>query len=266
MDLFQALAMGLLQGATEFIPVSSSGHLVLIPWLLGWPIPPVTFDALVHLGTLFALLAYFWGDLKAIAGAWLRSITLRRGSTRAYLGWLIVVGTVPAAVAGVALEDFFEGLFASPRAVSMALLGTALLLILAELSLRARKKLSQMTWYEAVIVGVFQALAIVPGISRSGATIAAGIFVGLNRSESARFSFLLSVPIIFGAGLKKVLDMVITGALGASPAVLIAGFLAALISGYASIAFLLAYVRRRRLYAFAVYCLALGILGLALTG
>ncbi|HDN79655.1 MAG TPA: undecaprenyl-diphosphatase UppP [Chloroflexi bacterium] len=264
MELWQAIALGVLQGSTEFIPVSSSGHLVLIPWLLGWPIPPVTFDAMVHWGTLLALLIYFWTDISTLAVAWLKSVVIKYEGPKAYLAWLIILATIPAAAAGMLLEDFFERLFASPRAVSIALLGTALLLVGAELRPQGRKKPERLTWYEALFIGAFQAIAIVPGISRSGSTIAAGIITGLGRSEAARFSFLLSIPIIFGAGLKKALDLIASGAIWSNWGIMVGGFLAAFISGYLSIAFLLAYLRRRRLYAFALYCMALGALGLVL--
>jgi len=265
MDPLHAVAMGVLQGATEFLPVSSSGHLVLIPYLLGWPIPSVAFDALVHWGTLLAVLAYFRSELISLAKAWFRSITGGERSYQAYLSWLIILSTVPGAVAGVVLGDFFEALFSSPRQVSIALIGTALLLVLAELGLKPRKSMERLSWLNALFIGLFQALAITPGISRSGATITAGILAGLSREEAARFSFLLSVPIIFGAGLKEVLDLTLAGELWSQCFILFAGFASALTSGYLSITFLLSFVKRRRLYAFAIYCLALGLLGLILS-
>lgn len=265
MDPLRAVAMGIIQGATEFLPVSSSGHLVLIPHLLRWPIPSVAFDALVHWGTLLAVLAYFRSELIALAKAWLRSITAGERSYQAYLSWLILLATVPGVVAGVTLDDFFEALFSSPRLVSVALIGTALLLVLAELRLKPRKGMEQLNWLNALFIGLFQALAITPGISRSGSTITAGILAGLSREEAARFSFLLSVPIIFGAGLKKLLDLAFAGELGSQWFILLVGFTSALVSGYLSIAFLLSFVKRRRLYVFAFYCLALGFLGLVLS-
>ena len=265
MDPLHAVAMGILQGMTEFLPVSSSGHLVLIPHLLRWPIPSVAFDALVHWGTLLALLAYFRSELIALAKAWFRSITTGERSYRAYLSWLILLGTVPGVVAGVTLDDFFEALFSSPRLVSITLIGTALLLVLAELRLKPRKRMERLSWLNALFIGLFQALAITPGISRSGSTITAGILAGLSREEAARFSFLLSVPIIFGAGVKKLLDLTFGGELGSQWFIIFAGFASALISGYLSIAFLLSFVKRRRLYVFAFYCLALGLLGLILS-
>ncbi len=265
MDLMQAVAMGVLQGATEFLPVSSSGHLVLIPHLLGWSIPSVTFDAMVHLGTLVAVVVYFRLELFALAKAWFRSVTIGERSYLAYLGWLILLGTVPAVVAGVLLEDFFESLFSSPRLVSVALMGTALLLVTAEVMVKPRKRMERLSWLDVLFIGLFQALAITPGISRSGSTITAGILIGLDRREAARFSFLLAVPVIFGAGFKELLDLTLAGKWQGQWFILLAGFVSALVSGYASIAFLLSFVRRRRFYAFAFYCLALGLLGLLLS-
>ncbi len=265
MDPLQATAIGVLQGVTEFLPVSSSGHLVLIPHLLRWSIPSVGFDALVHLGTLLAVLAYFRSELLALAKAWLKSFTAGERSYQAYLSWLILLGTVPGIVAGVILGDFFEALFSSPKMVSLALIGTALLLVVAELRLKPRKRMERLSWFDALFIGLFQALAIMPGISRSGSTITAGILAGLSREESTRFSFLLSVPIILGAGFKKLLDLALTGELGSQWFILLVGFVSALISGYISIVFLLSFVKRRRLYAFAFYCLALGLIGLLLS-
>lgn len=262
MDPLQAIAMGVLQGATEFLPISSSGHLVLIPHLLRWPIPSVTFDALVHWGTLAAVVAFFWQELKSIAKAWLRSVTAGERSYKAYMGWLILLGTIPALMAGLLLEDFFEGLFSSPRSVSVALMGTALLLVIAELKIKPRKRLELLSWTDALLIGLFQALAITPGISRSGSTMAAGVFAGLDREGAARFSFLLSVPVILGAGFKELLDISLAGGWESQWFILFLGFVSALVSGYASIAFLISFVRRRRFYVFAFYCLALGLLGL----
>ncbi len=265
MDPFQAAAMGVLQGVTEFLPVSSSGHLVLIPHFLGWPIPPVTFDAMVHWGTLVAVVAYFRSELLALAKAWLRSVTAGERSSLAYLSWLILLGTIPAVMAGLLLDDFFESLFSSPRVVSVALMGTALLLTIAELRVRPRKGMEKLSWLDALFIGLFQALAITPGISRSGSTITAGVLAGLDRKDAARFSFLLAVPVILGAGLKKLLDLILAGGWQGQWLPLSLGFVSALVSGYLSIAFLLSFVKRRRLYVFAIYCLALGLAGLLLS-
>ncbi|MBC7226198.1 MAG: undecaprenyl-diphosphate phosphatase [Thermoflexales bacterium] len=271
MDL-RALFLGLLQGATEFLPVSSSGHLVLVPWLLGWPIPGLAFDTLVHWGTAVAVIAYFWRDWAAlIRGAWhgLRTRSLNDPATRLLL--LLIVATIPGALAGALLEDFFEGMFARPAAAAGFLLLTAAILTLAESAWARRsasggdppRALSALSWPDALTVGLAQAVAILPGVSRSGATIAAGLGRGLDRESAARFSFLLSTPIILGAGAMQVLKLFRAGGWAGEAPTLIVGFLAALVSGGLSIHFLLRYVRRRPLYPFALYCALLGILGLA---
>jgi len=268
----RALFLGLLQGATEFLPVSSSGHLVLIPWLLGWPIPSLAFDAMVHWGTLVAVIVYFWRDwLALLRGAWagLRARSLNDPAARLFL--LLIVGTIPAALAGALLEDFFEGMFARPDAAAGFLLLTAALLTLAELGWARRssapnpgalRALPALSWADALVVGLAQAVAILPGVSRSGATIAAGLGRGLEREAAARFSFLLSAPIILGAGAMQLWQLARAGTLAEEAPLLAAGFLTALVSGFAAIHFLLNYVRRRPLYPFALYCILLGILGL----
>lgn len=260
MDIIQAMLLGLLQGATEFIPVSSSGHLVLVPWLLGWDSPGLVYDTVVHWGTLAAVLAYFWRDWLALLGAWLRGLV--RWDWRdpqARLMWLLIAGSIPAALFGFLLEDFFESLFGQPAWVAVFLLVTAALLTLSERLGDRSRPMSDLRWPDALLIGLAQASAIAPGISRSGATIAAGLFRGLERDVAARFSFLLSTPIIFGAGLLQLVDL----AEAADPAALIpalaAGFLAAAVAGYACIWALLRYLQRGRLYPFAVYCACAGV-------
>lgn len=256
----QALILGVVQGATEFLPVSSSGHLVLVPWLLRWEDPGLAFDAMLHLGTLVAVVAYFAKDLWGLLVALLASMkerSLAHDSNRK-TAWLIIVGSVPAAVIGLFLEDFFERLFAEPLWVGVLLLCTGALLALSERWSARNRKISGMGWADAVIVGLGQALAIAPGISRSGATISAGLWRGLQRESAARFSFLLSVPVILGAGVFKLQDLLVTPWVLQSPTVVLVGFVAAAVSGFLSIKFLLAYLRTRRLYPFAVYCWAAG--------
>ncbi len=260
MTLLQSLLLGLLQGATEFLPVSSSGHLVLVPWLLGWTVPGLAFDTLVHWGTALAVLGYFWRDwLALLRGAW-RAVRARSlFDPQARLLLLLVLGTVPAALVGFLLEDFFESLFARPVAAAGFLLVTAALLTLAEGWGRRVRGLETLSWSDALVVGAAQAVAILPGVSRSGATIAAGMGRGLTRSAAARFSFLLSTPIILGAGLLQLTDLAQAGDLAAQAPVLLIGFLAALASGLACIHFLLRYLQRRPLYPFAIYCALFGI-------
>lgn len=266
MTLFQAILLGLLQGATEFLPVSSSGHLVLIPWLLKWPIPSLPFDAMVHWGTLVAVVGYFWRDWWALLRGAVRGLRTRSlADPHARLLALLILATVPGALAGALLEDLFEGMFARPTAVAAFLLTTAGILSAAELgSARfSSRSLEAMSWMDALFVGLAQAIAILPGISRSGATIAAGMSRGVRREDAARFSFLLAAPIILGAGAMQLLKLAHGGMLAAEAPLLAVGFLAALLSGLGAIHFLLAYIRRRSLYPFALYCALMGLLGLA---
>ncbi len=265
MELWKAIILGILQGATEFLPVSSSGHLVLVPWLLGWDESPLVFDVVVHLGTLVAVLTYFWRDwLTLLRAGWTALRTRSTQDPDARLLLLIGLGTVPAALAGALLEDTFESAFSEPALVAVFLLVTALLLTVSERTGSANQSLSALTVRDALAVGVAQAFAIFPGISRSGSTIATGIWRGLPRATAARFSFLLATPIIFGAGFKQALD-VVTGDVTVGQDMilpLIAGFAAAAAVGYACIWFLMRLLKERSLYGFAVYCAAFGTMSL----
>jgi undecaprenyl-diphosphatase len=268
MSLFQALVLGLVQGATEFIPISSSGHLVLVPWLLGWEKAPLAFDTMVHWGTLVAVLAVFWRELWGLLVAALGSLVARVDERYVYdrpqarLAWAILLGSLPAAVAGFLLEGFFEELFGKPAAAAGLLLVTAGILALSERLSRQERPMSTVRWSDALFIGGAQALAIMPGISRSGATIAAGLILGIRREMAARFSFLLSVPVILGAGLFKLLDLAAEGGVGDLAGAMVVGFGVAAVSGYACIRWLLNYLARRPLYVFALYCLAFGLLNL----
>lgn len=261
MSPFRALILGLVQGATEFIPVSSSGHLVLVPWLVGWTDPGLVFDTVVHWGTLAAVVTYFWRDLLDLAAAWVDS--LREWSLnpdpRRRVAWLIIVGTVPAGLAGFFLEDFFGSLFASPPWVAGLLMVTGLLLMAGERWGRYRQAVETMSWGQALLVGVAQALAIAPGISRSGATITAGLLVGLDRHSAARYSFLLATPIIAAAGLLQIMRLVSAVPSPGSLVPLVLGFLAAAGSGFICIRFLLGFLQWGSLRPFAVYCWSVGL-------
>jgi undecaprenyl-diphosphatase len=270
MNIIQAILLGILQGATEFLPVSSSGHLVLVPWLLNWPAPGIAFNAVVHWGTAVAVIAYFWRDWVDLTLAVPQALKLRPGgwdklSPNARLLWLIVLGSIPAAVIGYTLDDFFEAMFARPAAAAIFLLGTAALLVASERLGRRARDLKSLDWLDALLIGCAQALAIFPGISRSGATIAAGLGRQLKRATAARFSFLLATPIILGAGLLKVVDLIQVGGLAAQAPTLIVGFAASALVGFGCIHFLLRYLQRRRLYPFAVYCAIFGLTCLLIT-
>ena len=258
MTLLQGVVLGLVQGATEFLPVSSSGHLVIVPALFGWEAPPVAFDVLLHLGTLVAVLSYFrrdfWEIVRGLVTRGDEHLTGRR------LGWLLVAGTVPTAIIGLVFDDLFESLFAEVLYVGIFLLVTAVILTAAErLSLKSSHDPTEMRWWQAALVGVAQGAAIAPGISRSGATIAAGLGLGLDREQAARFSFLLSVPAIALASAWALVSLVSGETEMPGLATSAAGFLAAAASGYVAIAGLLAYFKRRTLYPFAVYCVIAGM-------
>lgn len=272
MTIWQALVLGILQGATEFIPVSSSGHLTLVPWLLKWEFDPLlkgAFDVLTHWGTLVALVAVFWRDLWALFLGGLRTLAgLREGGIRGIasraqqdaqgrLAWLIVIGSIPAAVLGVLLEDLFEMLFGAPPLVCLLLLVTAGLLAVSEWRGKKAREVEDLGTLDALLIGLGQALAIAPGISRSGATIASGLLRGIKRDAAARFSFLLSTPVIVGAGVWQLKDLFeARGEAALAP--LVAGFAASAVLGYVCIRFLLAYLRRKGLYPFAIYCAVAG--------
>lgn len=263
MNVVQALVLGIVQGATEFAPISSSAHLVLVPWLLAWPEPSLAFDTIVHWGTLVAVLAFFWRDFIALTRAWLRSLVERElNPLEAKLAWLIVLGTVPAALMGFFLEDFFAGLLGSPGWVAALLLVTGVILTISEWLGKRQRSLGDLSWLDSLLIGLAQGLAIAPGISRSGATIATGLLRGVKRDAAARFSFLLATPIIFGAGLLQLVELFQAGTLGVQLLLLIVGFLAAAMSGYLCIEFLLTYLRQGRLYAFAIYCWLMGMVSL----
>lgn len=268
-EIFQAIVLGFVQGATEFIPVSSSGHLVVVPWLLGWEKADILFDTMLHWGTLLAIVVIFWRDFWEMIVAALTSIAKRSlADPKARMAWFIVIGSIPAAVTGLLFKDFIEGLFASPRAAGFFLLGTAALLAGSEQMakrLRNLHSLEKLTLWDSILIGLAQAMALAPGISRSGSTIAAGLALGIRRDEAARFSFLLGTPAFLGAGLLSLSDALSENAasVGAQMPVLLVGFVVSAVTGFVAIRFLLAYLRTRSLYLFAAYCL---ILGLAVIG
>ena len=273
--VLQAALVGLLQGLTEFIPVSSSAHLELAPWLFGWEedrlIGSLAFDVFLHLGTLLALLAVFGRDWLRYLGALVASIRERRigADTDRRLAWLLVLATIPAAAIGFALEDLIESSFhggddGSRLAIAAFLVVGALALYAADRLGRRRRDLGEVTLTAALTIGVSQALALLPGISRSGATISAGLALGLTREAAARFSFLLATPITLGAGLygsRRLLDEAHTGTEWLAIGV---GFAAAAVSGMLAIGFLLAWLRSRSVAAFSAYRVALALLVVAL--
>ncbi len=271
MDLIQAIALGLVQGLTEFIPVSSSAHLIIVPWLLGWPDPGLAFDAALHLGTLLAVLAFFARDWVVLVRAFLASLVERRLGTdhNRLLAWLVLVGSIPGAIAGVLLDHPVEALFHSPGSahntsamlfMAALILGLAAALWLAETIAQHTRSMENLGWRDAIVIGLAQAAALLPGVSRSGSTITAGLFLGLDRQTAARFSFLLATPIVAGAGAKKVYDALKAGLSSGDQAAFALGLVAAAISGYLCISFLLRYLQRNSTLPFVLYRVALALL------
>jgi undecaprenyl-diphosphatase len=265
MPLTQAVVLGAVQGLTEFLPISSSAHLILVPWLLGWEDQGLTFDVVLHAGTLIALLSFFWKDwlgMVLIVGR--KDPLVSRAAARPWLLFLIICGTIPAAAAGFFGQRMVETQLRSPLILAMAMIGVALLLWLAEKKAALKKDLGELSWGDVLSIGTAQALALIPGTSRSGITIATGLFRGLTREAAARFSFLLSAPIIAGAALKKLLDLRHTGMAVTNTLPLFLGFLASLIVGYFTIKFLLRFLQRNTLYIFIYYRIILGAVVLLL--
>jgi undecaprenyl-diphosphatase len=261
MTLLQSIILGIIQGLTEFLPISSSAHLVIAPYLLGWHIPAqdgFIFDVLVQLGTLLAVIIYFRKDLYQILAAVINGLIHRHPfqEPMARLGWLLVLATIPALIAGLLFKDQLEAIFSSPQAAVGFLVGTAVLLVIAELVGKHNRSLETVTWLDALVVGIFQVISLFPGISRSGSTITGGMVRNLDRPTAARFSFLMSVPVMIGAGALAGVDLFQTPDFSSQLPTLIVGFIAAAIVGFLAIRWLLSYLTRRSLYIFSFYCLA----------
>lgn len=264
MTALQAVVLGVLQGLTEFIPISSSAHLVIVPFLLGWQEPGVVFAVALHFGTLLAVTAYFFSDISSLARALALSVIRRRtGDSRARLAWALLLATIPAALAGLLFRRFFEGFFGRPFDVAFLLVVTGALLLIGEAAGRQSRELKRLSRPAAVGIGFFQALAILPGISRSGATMSAGLLFGLKREAAARFAFLLAFPIILGTITFEARGLF--GAGGSAPSILllVLGVVSAALAGLAAIRFLLGFVARRGLHVFAAYCILFGTLVIA---
>lgn len=261
-DVFQAIVLGFVQGVTEFLPISSRAHLILVPWLFGWPDPGLTFDVALHLGTLAALLIYFYKD-------WLRllmsALRLWKGETQdpdTRLAFHIIVATIPAGVAGVLLGELNDQL-GTPKVIGVALIGVAVLMRLAEVRGRRKTELLEMTLSDAVTIGVAQAFALIPGVSRSGVTITAGLFRGLTRKAAAQYSFLLSAPIVGGAVTKTLFDISKRGLPSGDMLPFVLGILTSAFFGFVSIAALMRYLQTRSTFVFINYRMVLGICLLA---
>ena len=254
MDIFQAVVLGLVQGLGEFLPISSSAHLILVPWLMGWADPGLTFDIALHVGTLIAVVLYFWKD-------WIN--LLHKGFTKprereGKLFWYLALATIPGALIGFGLEKIAETIFRNPVLIACMLILLGVVLYLVDRKGKKEIDVRHISLKISLLIGLSQALAIIPGVSRSGVTMTTALALGMTRDGAARFSFLLSAPIILGAALVKV------PALVANPTMIDAGFLAgmavACFSGFLAIGCLLRYVQTRTFLPFVIYRFGLGIL------
>jgi len=273
-SVWHAAILGVIQGLTEFLPVSSSGHLVILPQLFGWQNPPIGFDVAVHFGTLIALVCFYWSELKGISAA-LLGVLVQRGKplsdetlAQARLGGLVLLACVPAGIAGVLFERFFESLFHGFAAVGVALLATGGILWISEGLRKGTAEHSKIGVWDAIWVGIAQSVAIVPGISRSGTTIAAGLLCGLGRKEAPRFAFLISIPVILGATVLSAYHMLMQGMPANAIAPYAVGIITAGVSGWVAIKVVLQAVVRGQLRFFSVYCWTVGsaVILLALSG
>ncbi len=266
MTLFQAIFLGIVQGLTEYLPVSSSAHLVLVPNLLGWQFSEqeaFIFDVLVQLGTLVGVLLYFFEPLRRVILAVIKGLMTGNpwGEKNARLGWMVALATFPAALIGLLFKDELAAYFSSPIAACYCLIATGLIMIMAE---QLSKKFERdINYVDALSIGMAQSFALLPGISRSGSTIAAGMARGFSRLEAAQFSFLMSIPVMVGASLIASIDLIKEPALLNKMALpLVAGFLAAAFSGYIVIKWFMNFVGKHRLFLFSGYCIVVGIAGI----
>lgn len=264
MNPLHAIVLALVQGLTEFLPISSSAHLILVPRVLGWPDQGLAFDVVVHLGTLMAVCAYFRADLWKVAAAWgARAAGRPADAVQARLGWFVVAATVPVGLVGLAVKDWVETVARDPGLIGATSIVFGLALWAADRWGRRRREVSGIGWGDALAVGLAQAVALVPGVSRSGITITAGLALGLNRAAAARFSFLLAVPVIALSGAVEVLDLwrAGTGGVGFGPIAL--GFAVSAVSAYLCIRYFLAFLQRHGMGPFVAYRVALGVVILA---
>jgi undecaprenyl-diphosphatase len=274
MSILEAIVLGIVQGLTEFLPISSTAHLRIVPALFGWSDPGAAFTAVIQIGTLVAVLYYFYGDILRIATATVQN-TLRGTPFESFdsrMGYMMILGTIPIVVLGLLLKTYIETTFRSLYVIAATLIALALVLMFAEFLVKARiekgekqKELTDLSWFEAMVVGLAQCVALIPGASRAGVTITGGLFLGMTRETAARFSFLLSLPSIFAAGIYQLVKA--RQALFATTDSVLNLFIATVVSGvvgYYSIAFLLNYLKKNSTYLFIIYRIVLGVILFAL--
>ena len=270
MTFLQSFLLGIIKGLTEFIPVSSTAHLLIGQWLLGIPSNGrmFAFHVIIQLGTVLALLLFFWEDIWAIMQAFFLGIWHKKpfGTHEALLGWLLIAATIPALIVGFLLKDVMDMLFRNPILIAgVRLLMSALLLVIVEYFGRHERKLESASWIDAFTVGMFQIIAIFPGASRSGSTIAGAMIRGFDRPSAARLAFLMSAPILIAAGAYEALRVIQADGTTAFLPYLAVGFLTAAVVGWFSIRWLLGFLQKHSLYAFAAYCTVVGLVCLALS-
>lgn len=258
MIVFLSAIFGIIQGLTEFLPISSSGHLLILHQLLTLDVSELSYDASIHLGTSAALIVFFWKDIRSLSIAFFGSIAKRNvDPIQRKLVTQIIVGCIPAAIVGYFGESFIENALRSPWIVSAMLVIGGLLFIAVERFSRKDRGISSLTLRDAVIVGISQCLAFIPGMSRSGITMTAGMYLHLSRQEAARFSFLLSIPVVVGAGIKKMLEVFQSGQLQSEALIYLIGIISSFIAGLAAISLLLHWTKKYSLKGFALYRFAL---------
>ncbi len=257
MDLMHVLVLAIVQGLTEFLPISSSAHLILAPVWLGWPDQGLTFDVALHLGSLIAIVGYFRRDLWQMAVAWARSLRTRRIEGDARLAWAVLLGTIPVGLVGLLFNDYISTEMRSPLLLAATMIGFGLLLGWADWRWRGERSVDQLTWRDVLWISLAQAVALIPGTSRSGITMTAGLMVGLNREAAARFSFLLAVPVIVLANLLQLHEASQTPA-AIDWTALWLGTLAALVSTWLCIHLFLRFIQRIGMLPFVIYRLILG--------
>ncbi len=262
MDIIQSIVLGIVQGLGEFLPISSSGHLIAVPWLLGWREHTLSFDVMLHAGTLFAVVIYFWKDWINLLREGFLSLKERslKGAPERRLFWYIVVASMPGAIIGKLLEEKAETIFRNPLLIASTMGGFAIIFYLIDRFSKKTRGLNTLNLTDSILIGVSQALAIVPGISRSGITIACGLGLRLNREASTKFSFLLSAPIIFGATALKIKDIFVLANDGQQNISLLLGFIVSAVTGFLAIHYLLGYVRRHTFNLFVIYRIIFSII------
>ena len=258
MDSLHAIFLALIQGLTEFLPISSSAHLILVPHLLGWEDQGLAFDVALHVGTLSAVVLYFRRELVPMAQDWVRSLVTRQNTANSRLAWAVLWGTVPVGLAGLTLKGFIEANLRTELVIAGATIGFGVLLWLADAKGRGQRDEYSLRISDILIIGIAQALALIPGTSRSGATMTAGLMLGLSREAAARFSFLLSIPVIVLAGMLATLDL-IKESVAVDWSAMIIGVMTSAISAYLCIHFFLKLLERIGMMPFVIYRLILGV-------